>query len=339
MLGAHVPYPGTDAVKRIDFADLTSALEFNSHHADFFVYANDLQTHLIKTYRDESLFGHSDLVTYKQRCEIIDREIACLQYLAPAIEAERVNIVESQNISPAILMKKLDSALFVDNIAQNDDALSPVPFLGLAQTLINFHFDPSICPSLGIDYSALLRQNIIVDLQQSINELSESKGRKCNKHWFTKLDSLLNHKAIDIAYFCSTTGEPIRGHGDIQSKNIYIEESKQSAHVIDSSPRDSWRIQNRRMDAFFLSVDLECLGQAELAKTFRNAYHTLYLNRLNTEGITILDEPSFVSGMQALDLVADMYRNLIFFRAALAGIRPEAEWFAFDRLNELVSQI
>jgi hypothetical protein len=108
--------------------------------------------------------------------------------------------------------------------------------------------------------------------------------------------------------------------------------------MIDVAPYELWQINLRRMDAAFLRSELTLIGRAEEANIFWKEYDSEY-QRIQGELDRGYEAGSVTAkAVDVLDLCAEFYRYVIFYRLTFLGVDPERAPRCVELLQDVVDR-
>jgi aminoglycoside phosphotransferase family enzyme len=296
-------------------------------------------TEVAKVYERIHLFDLVDLRDDTQRDSLMNREVACLNALSPAMNAriETVMIGDGR-LEKAIVMKRHEANEFLFRRMDRGEALSPAQLEKLAETIANFHFNPVSCPVQSeclTDFFTRLLATEKALLSDRIADKPELQSKV--KRWFTTMERFIAHNADGFDVIGDYLSEPILGHGDLKSLNMVFGE-KGDVHVLDVAPLALWQINTRRMDAMFFTAEMRLVGRDAEAKVFFDRYDHEYRRHQADAGKGY--EPYDIVGraVEKLDSVAEFYRYIIFFRLTFLGVNPERAPGCTELLENVVDR-
>lgn len=179
--------------------------------------------------------------------------------------------------------------------------------------MADYHFNAELCPpvpSTPIDVflSTLLQQEIKI-LATQLPEDEQTFNR-----WDEQMQKYIKYHANLLVHRQHLLGEPVMGHGDTKINNIIVTE--EGVGIMDPAPVVLWRINERRMDAFFMAADLELSGHKDAADSFWNAYLDAYNQHISAHRLSPEEENIVVLSNPVVDLITSIYRFGIFYRLA-----------------------
>lgn len=310
-------------IEAVCVATLDEPLEYNSFQATFY----DLQFppgYIAKVYTKEKMWDLIPFNDLEARHQIMVRELECLRILASTLDPQIRQVqLPGGLLEQAIIMKKVESSQFMDAKLLATESIGVVQIDHLVDKIIAYHFNPEVCPQAKVETMCKYMVHLIdIETKILVDHFPDESEKYL--HWHKAITSWIAKNSQHFELRQQTLHEPIIGHGDIKTTNIFWD-SANSAGIIDTCPVADWRVQDRIMDAFFVAVDLELSGFQKIADQFREKYLLKYKNNIRKK----LEQTDLLSTEQSIELMcvfSRIYHLIIFLRLAkISGNIQRAE--------------
>lgn len=296
-------------------------------------------TEVAKVYDHKDLFQLLDLTNEEVRRTLMEREVTCLNALSNSVNARIEEILTPEGtMESAIVMKRFPAHEFLFRRLAANEELRRDHLEKLADTICTFHFNPSACP-----FEPTQLSNFLTDLLSTERKLltqfatQDPATLKKVEGWFATMDRLISDNKDKLNVIGVYLAEPVLGHGDLKSLNIVFSESG-DVHVLDVAPYHLWQVNTRRMDAMFFKAEMTLIGREEEAKVFFDRYDSEYKRRQAQLGKQYDPSDIVDETLKQLDVVAEFYRYIIFYRLTFLGVDPERAPRSAQLLDEVVNR-
>lgn len=289
-----------------------SKLPFQSFQATFYS-VDELPGYIGKVYGHERIWGMIPLDSPVERDVIIAEEIKLLQVLAPQLNPHSA-FLDFQNGTRevAIVMKRVNPSGFLEERLSRGEQVPLDLYQELARKIADFHFRPEVCPPAEVSSMATFLLNLMREEMLILRERF-SEESSVYEDWGNLIRAYIENNAQALNRRQLLIGEPIYGHGDIKIPNIVF---VPDVGIIDPAPIKIWKVNDRRMDAYFLRADLELSGFAEEASAYWGEYNVAYDSRIASMGLSIDEQTEIKDSNRIIDLISHVYRLTIFYRLA-----------------------
>lgn len=291
-----------------------SKLPFESFQATFYSI-DELPGYIGKVYGHERVWGIIPLDSPVERDVIIAEEIKLLKALAPQLNPHFALLDFPNGLrEEAIVMKRVGSSDFLEEKLSRGEQIPLDFYQEVARKIADFHFRPEVCPSADVLSMATFLESLMRGEMLILRERF-SEESSVYEDWENLISAYIENNAQTLNRRQSLIGEPIYGHGDIKIPNIFL---VPDVGIIDPAPIKIWKINDRRMDAYFLTADLELSGFTKEASVYWEEYDVAYSSHIESMGLSVEEQADIKDSNRIVDLISQVYRLTIFYRLAKA---------------------
>lgn len=287
-------------------------LPFQSFQATFYSI-DELPGYIGKAYGHERIWGIIPLDSPDEREAIIAEEIKLLQALAPQLNPSFAFLdFPNGSREEAIVMRRVEPSGFLEEKLSRGEQVPLDAYQEIARKIADFHFRSEVCPPAEVLSMATFLLNL---MHREMLILRERFSRESPLYgnWENLIRTYIENNTQIFDRRQSLMGEPIYGHGDIKIPNIVF---VPDVGIIDPAPIKIWKINDRRMDAYFLAADLELSGFTEEASAYWEEYNAAYNLHIKSMGLSLEEQAEIRDSNKIIDMISRVYRLTIFYRLA-----------------------
>lgn len=242
-----------------------------------------------------------------------------------------------------ILMRRVydtpDEGFLKPAILRGESAKITDQFLtNLAQRVVNFHLNVAQKASVGSMTEFL--KDIMNDERKYLLPQHEDNTllQLAITQWDERIQHYLSNHAETLDEGAQLMGDPIHGHGDLETGNIALL-TGHKVMIADAVPKEKWAINPKYTDMAFLITELELYGLHDKAELVKTVYLTGLMEPTQSSHLNDVDRTIIARYMDAIVPISEIYRLTNFARLGKIRKEPQIAQAAIQGLYHAYSRL